>query len=414
MKTHSNLASRILGILAVAAAVGWLQPTAAYGQTAEGTVIDNIATVTYTDANSNVYSSVQDNITVTVSFAAGIDVVASAATATPVSPSTLNTMVFTVNNIGNGIDSITVAESNSDATVLTVTKYTFNAADYATLPLLNTALAAAAIAAGGNAVITVEYSIATDKGGEPSTYTLTGTSRRDGTATDNDNTVVTPALTGTVAVTPDGGQSLTHLPSGGASPNYTFTFTVTNSQTGADDFNLVATSPGSAVVTIVSVNGVGGASTTITNLAGSGGSQAIDVIYTVAGAAGAQDTLYLAATSVANGATNDQGFADMTVILASMSIVKLAYRDDQTTLVVGTVLPGEFIQYLVTVTNGGTAAASTVHVDDILPAELTFISATQDAPTWTFSNTGNDLDADLTGTLAPAASRFFWIRAQVN
>ena len=79
----------------------------------------------------------------------------------------------------------------------------------------------------------------------------------------------------------------------------------------------------------MSVNGVGGASTTITNLAGSGATQDIDVIYTVAGAAGAQDTLYLAATSVANGATNDQGFADMTVILASMSIVKLAYRDDQ-------------------------------------------------------------------------------------
>ena len=30
------------------------------------------------------------------------------------------------------------------------------------------------------------------------------------------------------------------------------------------------------------------------------------------------------------------------------------------------------------------------------------------------SNTGNDLDADLTGTLAPAASRFFWIRVLIN
>lgn len=29
-------------------------------------------------------------------------------------------------------------------------------------------------------------------------------------------------------------------------------------------------------------------------------------------------------------------------------------------------------------------------------------------------NTGNDLDAGLTGTLAPAASRFFWIRVLVN
>ena len=275
MKTQSNIAARIFGIIAMATTVGWLQPTAAYGQTAEGTVINNIATVSFTDANSNVYSSVNGNVSVTVGFAAGIDVVA-AATATPVSPSTLNTMVFTVKNIGNGPDSMTVAESNSDATVLTVTKYTFNSTDYATLVLLNQALAAASIAAGGNAAITVEYSIATDKGGEPSTYTLTGTSRRDGTATDNDNTVVTPALTGTVAVTPDGAQTLTHLPSNGT--NYTFTFTVTNTQTGADDLNLVATSPGSPVVTIVSVDGVGGASTTITNLGGSGASQTIDVI----------------------------------------------------------------------------------------------------------------------------------------
>ena len=98
--------------------------------------------------------------------------------------------------------------------------------------MLNTALAGVSIAAGGNVAITVEYSIAAGKGGEPSTYTLTGTSRRDGSATDNDNTVVTPALTGTVVTTPDGGQSLTHLPSNGT--NYTFQFTVTNNQTGAE------------------------------------------------------------------------------------------------------------------------------------------------------------------------------------
>ena len=50
MKTHSNFASRILGILAIAATVGWLQPTAAYGQTAENTIITNTATVSFSDA----------------------------------------------------------------------------------------------------------------------------------------------------------------------------------------------------------------------------------------------------------------------------------------------------------------------------------------------------------------------------
>jgi uncharacterized repeat protein (TIGR01451 family) len=414
MRPQTTKISRVLGILTLAAAVGWLQPSEAHGQTAEGTVIVNTATVSFTDANGNVYSSVNDNVSVTVGFSAGIDVVAAQATATPASPSTLNTLVFNVDNIGNGTDSVSVSETNSDATVLTVTKYTYSATDYATLALLNAALAAAAIPAGGTAAITVEYSIASGKGGNPSTYTLTATSRRDGSATDNDNTVVTPGLTGTVATTPDGSQSLTRLPSNGT--NYTFTFTVTNNQNGIDDFNLVASSPGSAVITIVSVNGVGGASTTINNLAASA-SQDIDVIYSVADvAAGTPDTLYLDATSVANGATTDQGFADLTVIKASLSVTKEAYRDNQTTLLGGgdTVLPGEFIQYKVTVTNGGTAAASSVHVDDILPVELTYQSAAGDLAGWTFANTGNDVDADLTGTLAAAASRFFWIRVQVN
>ena len=413
MKTHPNMASRVLGIVAIAAAFGWLQPADASGQTAEGTVIVNTATVTYTDANTNTYSSVNDNVSVTVGFQAGIDVVAAQATATPVSPSALNTLVFNVNNIGNGIDSVTVAESNSDPTVLTVTKYTYNATDYATIALLNTALAAAAIPAAGTAAITVEYSIASDKGGEPSTYTLTGTSRRDGSATDNDLTLVTPALTGTVSTTPDGGQSLTHLPSNGT--NYTFTFTVTNNQTGADDFDLLATSPGSAVITIVSVNGFAGDSTRV-NIAASG-APTFDVIYSVADvAAGTPDTLYLEARSVTTPATTDSGFADITVIKASLTVLKEAYRDNQTTLLGGgdTVLPGEFIQYKVTVTNGGTAAASSVQVVDVLPSELTYDSATQDAPTWTFTPVGNTLTSDLTGTLAASASRFFWIRVSVN
>ncbi len=416
MKTHSHLASRFFGILAMVA-VGWLQPTAVSGQTPELTVIDNIATVSFTDANSNFYSTVQDNVTVTVGFVVGLSVVASQPTATPASPSTLNTMSFVVNNIGNGTDSVTVTDNISDGTVITViTNYIHNATPYSTLALLNAALAGTAIAQGGSETITVEYTIGSNKGGQPSTYTLTATSRRDVGEVRNDITLVTPGWTGTVATTPKGSQSLSHLPSGGASPNYTFTFNVANNQNGSDDFNLVATSPGSPVITIVSVNGVGGASTTI-NLAASA-NQNIDVVYSVAtaAAAGAQDTLYLAATSVANGTVNDSGFADLTVVKASLTIVKEAYRDNQTTLLGGgdTVLPGEFIQYKVTVANGGTAPASSVHVDDLLPSELTYISATEDAPTWTFTTSGNDLDADLTGTLAPAASRFFWIRVQVN
>ena len=416
MKTISNMASRIIGIFATVAVVGWLQPAAAYGQTAEGTVINNIATVTYTDANTNTYSSVNGNVTVTVGFGAGVDVVAAQATATPASPSTGNTLDFYVINIGNGTDSVSVAESISDGTVLTVTNYRFNLTNYASIGLLNSALAGAALAARDTAAIEVTYTIASAKGGNPSIYTLTGTSRRDGSATDNDNTVVTPGLTGTVAVTPDGAQNLTRWASNGT--NYTSTFTVQNSQTGPDDFDLLVTSPGSMVITIVSVNGFAGDSTQV-NIAASS-SPTFDVVYSVADVtAGTPDTLYLEARSVTTPALTDQGFVDLTVIKASMSITKVPYRDNQTTLLGGgdTVLPGEFIQYLVTVTNGGSAPASSVDVDDSLPGEVTYDSMTGDLAGWTFTSSGprgNELTAVLSGTLTAAASRFFWIRVQIN
>jgi len=45
---------------------------------------------------------------------------------------------------------------------------------------------------------------------------------------------------------------------------------------------------------------------------------------------------------------------------------------------------------------------------------VTYILATGDLAGWSFTPVGNDLTADLAGTLIPAASRFFWIRVQVN
>ncbi len=411
MKTHSNFGARILGILAIAATVGWLQPTAAYGQTAEGTVIVNTATVSFSDANSNTYSTVDGVANVTVGHAAGIDVVAAAATATPVSPSSNNTMSFNVSNIGNGVDTLSVSQNNSDATVLTVTKFTYNSTDYANIGLLNTALADSTVVAGGTVTIVVEYSIASDKGGEPSTYTLTGTSVRDGSATDNDLTLVTPAFTGTVAVTPDGGLTLTHLPSNGT--DYTFVVTVTNNQTGADDFDLLVTSPGSAVITIVSVNAIAGDSTRV-NI-GAGAAPTFNVVYSVAGAATATDTLYVQARSVANGATTDSGFADMTVIEADLSITKVAYRSDRVTPIgAGLVLPNEVIEYLVTVTNDGGATASSVVVTDNLPATLTYVTSLDVVGTWTVGGSGNNRTFTLTTTLASLASGSFWIQASVN
>jgi uncharacterized repeat protein (TIGR01451 family) len=398
--------------LGVAVLLALIATAPANAQTPEGTVIRNIATVTFTDANSNAYAAVSDTVDVTVGFVAGVDVIAAAATVGPASPSTADTLFFQVSNIGNGIDSVTVSQNISVGGIITVTGYRVGATTYASLAALNAALAGSGIAQGANITVKVVYNVIAGTGGLPTVYTLTATSRRSGGVSDNDATTVTPNLVAAVAVSPDGGQNLQRLPSNGT--NYTFTFSVTNNATGPDGFDLLASHPGTAI-TIVSVNGVAGDSTRITGLA-AGASQSIAVVYSIGNvAAGTVDTLVLKGRSVVTPATSDNGFADLTVVRPLLTIAKVAYRDDQTTLIgAGTVAPGEFIRYRVTVTNSGSAAASSVHIDDLLPAELTFASVAGDAAGWTFANAGNDLDADLAGTLAVGASRFIWVRASVN
>jgi uncharacterized repeat protein (TIGR01451 family) len=241
---------------------------------------------------------------------------------------------------------------------------------------------------------------------------MTANSRRTPAVTDNAATTVSPNLTTAVTVTPDGGQNLQRLPSNGT--NYTFTFTVTNNASGTDGFDLLASHPRTAI-TIVSVNGVADDSTRITGVA-SGASQLINVVYSIGNvAAGQPDTLVLKARSTTTPATSDNGFADVIVIRPLLAIDKTAYRDNQVTLIgTGTVVPGEFIQYKVTVTNNGSAPASTVHVGDALATQLNFVATSPDAAGWTLSNVGNNVSADLTGTLAVGASRFFWVRASVK
>lgn len=410
---NSKSLNRIARLVALTAAVLVLAASPASAQTPEGTVITNVATVSWTDANSNSYTPVSGSVNVTVGFAAGVDVIAGAASVNPASPSTADTLTFTVANIGNGTDSVTISESVSVSGVITVTGYRVGATTYGSLAALNTALAGTAIAQGGTITVKVVYDVPSAQGGVSTVYTMTAASRRTPATTDAGATTITPGESFAVAVTPDGSQALQRLPSNGT--NYSVTFAVQNNGNGPEDFDLLASSPGSAVITIVSVNGVAGDSTRISNLA-AGASQSIAVVYSVANvAAGSTDTLYLRARSVASPATLDDGYADLTVIRPALAISKQAYRDDQSTLIgAGTVVPGEFIQYRVTVTNSGSAAAASVHVDDLLPGELTFASASGDAAGWTFNNSGNDVNADLSGTLAVGASRYFWIRAQVN
>ncbi len=384
----------------------------AQSPTPEGTVITNTATVSFTDANGNTYTNVTASVSVTVGFVAGIDV-AGPATAAPASPSNTNTVTFTIQNIGNGTDHVSVAENISVAGVIAVQHYTYNATNYASIAALNVALAGGAgVAQGATISIQVVYDVNANKGGVLTNYTLTGTSLRDNAVTDNQLTAITPAQTFAVAVTPDGGQNLQKLPSNGT--NYTFTFTVANGGNGSDNFTLTGSNTGSAI-TVVSVNGVAGTGTTITIPASS--SVNVDVVYSVGNvAAGTTDNLKLHAVSVGDASKNDDGTADLTVIRPAITVAKDAYRDNKTTLLIASdrVLPNEYIQFKVAVTNSGTTAASSVAIADNLPAELTYDSATPDAAGWTISNVGNNVTATLSGTLATSATRFIWIRARVK
>jgi uncharacterized repeat protein (TIGR01451 family) len=406
---HLKGALMVFGALAVAMATA--QTAAA--QTPEGTVIRNIATVNFTDANGNAYAAVADTVDVTVGFAAGLDVTG-VASVTPASPSTGNTLIFTINNIGNGRDSVAVAENISVAGVITVTGYQINGAGptYATIGDLNAALALLGIAQGGSATVTVIYDVLAGQGGGSTVYTLTGTSIRDNTESDAAATTINPLQTYGVAVTPDGGQNLQHLPSNGTP--YTFQFTVQNTGNGGETFDLAASNPGAAIA-IVSVNGTAGTTSTVTLAAGA--SATVDVIYTIGNvAAGTVDTLFLAATSQVSPAATDNGFADLTVIRPALTIVKEAWLGDRSAQISGNVLPGDFIEYHVTVTNTGTApAASVVVTDDLQVANVTFVSTENTGGAWTsIAFASPTVTATLNGSLAAGGSAEFWIRVQVN
>jgi len=409
MKTH---AWRIARVLVLAAFAAFAAVQVAHAQTPEGTVITNTATASFTDANTNTYSNVSASVSITVGFAPGVNI-SGAASVTPAAPSTADTLTFTLQNIGNGKDSLQVSENISVAGVITVTGYRFNGTTYATLALLNTALHNAQLLQGASETVQVIYNVNAGKGGVSTNYSLTDSSVRNPATTASATTAINPVQVHAVAVTPDGAQLLQQLPTN-AAPAYSFTYSVVNNGNGPASFNLLASHPGTAI-TIVTVNGVAGSSTSIGPLA-AGASQNIVVTYTLGNvAAGTKDSLVLKATDTGDASKFDTGFADLTVVRPSLSITKAAYLDDQVTLISGTVLPNQYVQYKVTVTNNGAAAATSVSVTDAIPAQLTYISNTNVGGAWASINyAAGTVTATLSGSLAPAASATFWLRVQVK
>src|SRR3989441_4395356 len=398
--------SLVLAAVALVVAAG-----GALAQTPEGTVITNTATATYTDANSNPYTAVSGSVSVTVGFKAGVSVTANTPTPSSASPSTADTMTFTVMNAGNGTDSMTISENISVAGGITVTGYRYGATTYGTLAALNTALATVGIAQGGSITLKIVYNVASGQGGVSTIYTLTANSRRTPAASGSAFSTITPATGYGVATSPHGGQNVQRLPGSG----YSFTFNVGNNGNGNDNFDLIATSPGSPVITIVSANGAAGDSAAI-SLAPAA-SQAVTVVYNVANVAGGStDTLYLRARSVGQPATFDDGFMDLTVIKPNLTLAKAAYLDDGVTPVSGSVVPGQVIRYRFTLTNNGGSSASSVQVTDALPAQVTYVS-TSSSTGWSIVVSGQNVTGNYTGTggvLAASASATFELRVSIN
>lgn len=404
----NRLLRRIAVAALVAAPFALVSPAAAQTPTPEGTVITNTATASWSDANGNTYTPVTASVSVTVGFLAGVDA-SSPATVTPASPSTGNELGYTITNTGNGVDSVSVGVTVG--TGVTVTGYKIGSTTYTTLAELNEALGGTSIPAGGSITVTVIYTVAPGQGGQTIPATLTATSRRTPGTSDASTTNIQPPVATGVTVTPDG-TTVDRLPSNGT--QYTQTYVVTNNGNASDTFTL--TSAGGTVLTVVTTNGVAGTSSSVTLAPGATAN--VQVVYTVGqAAAGTQENLTLTATSTTSGSTTDNGHYVIRVIRAALTMTKVAYRDNQTTVINNTtdrVLPGEYIWYRITVTNSGGAAATNVSVSDPLPAAVVYQSNTIDATGWTVGETAGTVTATLAGTLAPSASRFFWVRVRVR
>jgi uncharacterized repeat protein (TIGR01451 family) len=388
------------------------------GLTREGTEIVNTATATYTDANGNSYDQLSASVTVVVGFLANLDVFTQQ-TQAPSGPSSDNTLGVTITNNGNGSDLIQLNTAVPDG--ITNVRYELNGVIYASLAELNAAINVGGFAADAVITVTVLYDVLDGFGGQQLNFEVSVTSTRapdqDG-GSDSSTTIITPVRSDGVNVAPDGATS-ERLPSNGTV--YTETFTVSNTGNATETFDLTASLPAGAVVTIVSVNGTAGSTSTVTIDASQ--SATVTVTYTVAddALAGTANMLTLTATAQSNSTISDDGTIQITVIRPAVTMTKEAYQNGRTVLFgSGMVLPGQFIEYKITVTNNGTTTAKDVVITDALPLQVEYVSSEAGAGNWTIvrsgnaGTVGNTVTATLDGTMAPGTTRHIWIRTQVR
>jgi uncharacterized repeat protein (TIGR01451 family) len=172
-----------------------------------------------------------------------------------------------------------------------------------------------------------------------------------------------------VAVTPDGVDTVSVLPSNGTA--YSYRYTITNNSAVTEDFDLFGFAGGAGTLTLDSILGPNvtqGAtpdSAQITGVPASSADSAF-VWYSVANvAAGTVDSLYLEARSASNGTVSDSGWVFVEVVKPNLTTGKAVNPS-------GTQLPGTELTYTVTITNDGNDDAASVVVMDSLAVELDF------------------------------------------
>lgn len=380
--------------------------------TPENTVITNTVSVTYQDAQGNNYSA-NAQVSVTVGFLAAVDL-QSVGTATPASPTTGNQLDFTIVNSGNGTDqfSITNAVVGAGSGTLTITGYIWNSTPYASLALLNAALSASNVTAGSSTVVTVVYDV-TMPGGTSRTISLTAASVRTPATTDNSTTTISPPVAGGVSITSNT-PTISRLPNN-TTATWSTTFLVSNGANASKTFTLTPSVSGGAAILIGNVVITGGDQLTLAANA----SATVTVTYIVANvAAGTATTINLLVADNADPSNvNDTDSHVVTVVKPSLNLEKNVFRVDQITAITAAdrVLPGEDVYYRLTITNNGTAGATTLSLTDALPAQLQYVSHSVVSGTWSVSyDSGTSTLTATTASLAIGASNVIWIRATVR
>lgn len=388
-------------------------------QTPEGTVITNTATANYTDANGNAYTAASGSVSVTVGFQGSLAVTSPAA-ASPASPSTGNAITWTITNNGNGSDQVQIGSSSTDTNVAGNITYVYGGTPYATLALLNAALALPtdSVPAGGSITIDLVYEVQAGQGGNSSNVELVASSTRVGSDSNASTTVVTPVISGSLTTTANN-PTADRLPSNGATL-YTETYDVTSALTGSTLVDLVASvAPNAASVVVTRIREAGGAwvvgnSTALTFA--SGQTRTIEVEYRVDGLvtdAGSSSTVTLTATANAvAGPPTDADDHVVTIIAPSLTVVKsvhgseAAAQGNTASTLVGDPQPGATIWYRVQVTNNGTAPAVMTGgangiSDDLTGLPVTYVAASLNqtgSPTaWT---TLGEAAGIISGTIA--------------